>query len=710
MATMVSTFEELVIGKTNRVPIPEGPAGNGSVEARQLDAALISAGFKLSPELLTALSALTSSAVVDVAGSCVLPAIWRLVGDHVQHNVYFKDFPNNVPDTMEFWTQCISDALLDSDSRDEIQRQLSTGVVDLLSLPTYGRYQHTYEEMLAAHAEFLPLASDRLTVLDVGGTLADELANLYIQLAGSRIPLSEDDLGVLRLLAGRCDTEPESIPIRENRALINQVRLADARPLLVDTVTDVLRLACALSEGDVTLQEPTRFRSFTRRERRALLAAINGVAYDNLAKVGDVHAHREPWKRLGERLHPHEYPQWPCAALAFAVARGEQPVPSFASRIEAALAGGDFMGGLWLVQSAPGLLFRSLDRLLRTAGTDAERAAVVAAVADTAGQVSGRVILSVREHLQNRVRAEAAPRVFANRKGRAWVTADSREALPVGVIESLLSVLDVEIARRLPHIEHLVVDADLLDVALPLSDKAMPVGFGLLPRGSTASIEGELLRFFCYWKQTAERTDFDLSALLLDDAGDASWLSYTNLTGFGGRHSGDITDAPNGATEFIDLELSKLKHRYIVPQVNIYSGEGFDEVAESFFGFMLRDQEQQGKPFEPRTVRMKSDLRGPNKVALPLVFIRDDNGWTVRWMHLFLRGQSWSNRVETNRVSTWQIVQGIIGRDYLTVRYLVDLMAPTKLTILERGVSAPDDASMHLRIDTLGELKGLIPA
>jgi hypothetical protein len=87
-----------------------------------------------------------------------------------------------------------------------------------------------------------------------------------------------------------------------------------------------------------------------------------------------------------------------------------------------------------------------------------------------------------------------------------------------------------------------------------------------------------------------------------------------------------------------------------------------EEVEESFFGFMLREHEQRGKPFEPRTVRMKSDLRGPNRVALPPVFFRDDNGWQVRWMHLFLRGRPAFNRVEENRVSTWQMVAGIMGR------------------------------------------------
>ena len=60
-----------------------------------------------------------------------------------------------------------------------------------------------------------------------------------------------------------------------------------------------------------------------------------------------------------------------------------------------------------------------------------------------------------------------------------------------------------------------------------------------------------------------------------------------------------------------------MRGTFIVPQVNIYSGEGFEEVEESFFGFMLRDGEQKGRPFEPRTVRMKSELRGlgPGRAA-----------------------------------------------------------------------------------------------
>ncbi|WP_197038761.1 hypothetical protein [Herbidospora cretacea] len=35
-----------------------------------------------------------------------------------------------------------------------------------------GVHRHTYADLLAAHAELVPLAADRVTVLDLGGTLA----------------------------------------------------------------------------------------------------------------------------------------------------------------------------------------------------------------------------------------------------------------------------------------------------------------------------------------------------------------------------------------------------------------------------------------------------------------------------------------------------------------------------------------------------------
>ncbi|MFJ6904409.1 TerD family protein [Streptomyces griseoluteus] len=700
---MAQIFESLVIRHTHRLPAPEGSAGEGAVAARQFDAVLASVGFKLSAELLERLSGLSAAAVVHTARR-TLRVVREMVGDHVQHNAYFIDFPANVPDTEDFWMRCVADALGDKTSLGRVRAQVTHSAVDLLSLPAYGRYQHTYEEMLAAQDELVASAGDRITVLHLGRDLDDELGDLYLALAGSTTPLSEEDLRDLRLLAQRCAPcpQPEAIPVRENRAVVNEARLGVGAGLLLDTVTDVLRLACALSGGDVTLQEPTRFRTLPRPLRRALLAGLDALVAANPVKLADVHAHREPFKRLGERLHPHEYPRWPHAADVFAVARGEKEARSFDSRIEELLAASDVLGAVGLLESAPGKLFRALDLLLRVAAGQEERDAVIAAAVRVAPDVSGRVVLSVREHLHNRARESGRPRIFVNRRGRAWVTPDLRPPVPAEDRDRLIAALDAETRRRLPAPGRLLLDPDVLDVALPLSGRAAADGLGVLPRGSVSAVDGERLRFFVYWKETERRTDYDLSALLLRaDYRTDSWLSYTSLRGVGGRHSGDITEAPGGASEFIELSLDRVRGTFVVPQVNIYAGESFEEVEESFFGFMLRDRAQKGRPFEPRTVRMKSELRGAGRVALPLVFQRGGDGqWRAKWLHLYLRGISEANRVEENQASVSMLVRALVEREQLTVGYLTGLMSDGTAPVEQwDGETVPDEPVTYIGLE-----------
>lgn len=252
----------------------------------------------------------------------------------------------------------------------------------------------------------------------------------------------------------------------------------------------------------------------------------------------------------------------------FAVARGEKEARSFDSRVERLLDEFDVLGAVRLLQSAPGKLFRALDLLLRIAADQEERDAVVAAAVRVAPEVSGRVVLSVREHFHNRERETDAPRIFVNRRGRGWVTPDYRPTIPAADRDRLIAALDAEMHRRLPAPGRLLLDPDVLDVALPLSGRATAAGLGVLPRGSVSAVDGEQLRFFVYWKQTENRTDYDLSALLLHaDYSTDSWLSYTSLKAVGGRHSGDVTEAPDGASEFINLSLDRVRSTFIVPQV-----------------------------------------------------------------------------------------------------------------------------------------------
>ena len=105
-----------IIRRTLRVPAPTGEPGDGAPVARQLDAVPLGVGFAATRELLDHLSALRPDADAAMgAAVTIIAAVREMVDDHVEHNAYFRDFPEGVPDTMAFWVDCVVDALAAGD-------------------------------------------------------------------------------------------------------------------------------------------------------------------------------------------------------------------------------------------------------------------------------------------------------------------------------------------------------------------------------------------------------------------------------------------------------------------------------------------------------------------------------------------------------------------------------------------------------------------
>lgn len=721
---MLNDIEEIIVRRTLRVPVPEGPLGDGSAVVRQFDVALMDAGYKLSDDLFAKLTYLEPGTVIDLAVR-TLATVKKMVGGHVQHNTYFIDFPKNVPDNVEFWVDRLVNALY---AMPELAAQFATdtivtGSINLLDLPDYGRYRHSYADMLAHHLEFIQQAGDRVTVLQAGEPTDFEARDLYLKMAASRVPgndLDREDLRKLTYGQAFDFVHPEVIPVRENRALINEVRVELGVDPLVDTVTDVLRLACALSGGDVTLVEDTDFKSFTRRTRKVLLKALHDVVTRKPEAVGDINQHAMKWKRLGERLHPGDYKKYTGAAEAFNVARGDLKAPSIAGVFEQ--IEDPLVAAMFLRQKAPGMLLRAADRLLRL-GPDADiQLKTALEIVDAADDASGRLLFSLREHVLNRLERSTGKRLFVNQSGRGKVVPDTRGPISKPILQYLAFALDAKIRDRVFDGRRWVIDPAASGIALPISGKTIAGGFGTLPRGSVLPVEGDTLRFFMYWHQTSRRTDYDLSALNLTDDGEyhshVSWTNYrTGGRGGWAVYSGDITNAPHGASEFIDIDLRRAPCSIIVPQVHIFSGEGFDEVKESFFGFMLRDRDQEGAPFEPRTVRMKSELRGAGTVALPMMFNHDENwNWQAVWMNLTLAGNPpWGrrNQSESSRATATDLVKAVLTQKRLTVGYLAELAGRDESIgeepVVYVGFEAPDNLPKGSTVITLTNLTDLIP-
>lgn len=632
-------------------------SGNGNTIVYKIDNALMSAGFKLSHNLFVYLKSLNETDALQ-AGMTLIGSLDKLVGNHIKHNTYFKKFPNEIPDTLLFWFSQIIQLFLTGDH-------------------TYGNYQHSYEDMLGCHASFNDKFGTNYKVIHLGESLNVELVRLYQDLAGSRIPLSPDDRALLSLLvAGNHIDTKVDIPIRENRAIINLSLIREKKPLNIDTLTDVLRLAVALSNGDITLEKNTKIVSLSKYIRKTLLYYIDQIIKKDVSKVEDIFLYQEAWKRLGEKLHPHEY-VYENAKYTFCVVRGDIKYNRWAGKVQSNLLYGDYHSAITLLSEKPGYLFRNIDRIARNC-SDKEFNELINAMSKTGNKVSTRVLLSLREFMMNR---HTSPyRVFVNYKGKAHVENNDLGHISGVKINRICSIIDCLIVDKLPK-NDLILDLRLKEfssVSLPISEKNKSEGFDVLPRGSTITVgkDRKVIRFFVYWKQKNIRTDYDLSCVFYNKIfKPTSQVSWTNLRSGFSYHSGDLTDGRNGASEFIDIKLDEMPDDiyYFIPTVNIYNGEQFSETEECFFGYMERDLKEFGKPFEAKTVKTKFSMRGKGKICLPLAFHKDGDEATVKWMDLYMKGYEYYNKVEKNCLSTATVAQGIVDRQYLTLDYLLNL-------------------------------------
>jgi hypothetical protein len=152
----------------------------------------------------------------------------------------------------------------------------------------------------------------------------------------------------------------------------------------------VLRLAAALSGGDISLREPCRFRRFTRRERRFLLGMLEGAAHLD----EDVARRREQFKRLLYQVHPGDYRHaYPRVVAAYDVLYRRLPVRGFNVDVERMLAAGD-RAVLGLLAGRPGEFARRLRVLVLAFGS-----AAVEAFGPVAGRLTTIQLLKLRRYL-----------------------------------------------------------------------------------------------------------------------------------------------------------------------------------------------------------------------------------------------------------------------------------------------------------------------
>ena len=517
------------------------------------------------------------------------------------------------------------------------------------------------------------------TILNVG-TEADFDA-LVTNLISANTSISAGDKEVIEFATELFSTEefiavlPETIPLKENLSYVMALCLAKKDfPLEVlsryfKTATDVLRFAVALSSGDESLSTKPTFRKFKNAERRLLLTLLDNVK----APTEDMLRHKRAWINLGNILHPGSYKtRYPNAYQSFNILRNDLPFEKYMGRVNKALEQGDLRLALNLLENRPGDFARMLDQLLRNF---LESPQILESFAKVAENVSTPVLLQMQAHFKTRIEMKGF-RTFMP-KGKTTMAYnledDGRTPLTQLTVAAILQIIETTLHGRFAKLDSLgniYMEGALKNIVVPLSQRSASEGFRTLTRGSRlpASSTSETVRMFIHWKDidkdntTSEgyrygdgrRVDIDLSAISFDATFNyIGHVSYTNLRNGFAHHSGDITDAPNGAAEFIDIDIKKAREntnvRYIAMNVYNFTGQPFHTVPQLYAGWQDRDGIT-GEHFEPLAVKQKFNVTSDAQTIVPMVLDLETN--EIIWVDCVLQSAHSSARYGSNVENT----------------------------------------------------------
>ncbi len=427
-----------------------------------------------------------------------------------------------------------------------------------------------------------------------------------------------------------------------------KIATADKLSKVFKTATDVLRLAVAMSDGDESLAEKTKFRNYKRAERRLLISLLNSAG--NIEE--DMCRHKTAWIRLGEKLHPGDYKaKFRKAYQAFDKIRNNKPIKKFSTRIEEALEAKNVPVAVELLKKRPGEFARRLDHITRMANTH-ESTMVIEAFKDIAEDIATPVLMQVMTHFKHRNDEKNMRVVFPKGTlGKAQAISPIVTKVSEKVCDRIRTICECALMKKFGEKEKLgrvFIDKTLKDILVPFSQRSASDTLKTWTRGSRIDLEegeGDTIRFFLWWKDIARGNcvDIDLSAVFFDDDWNyKNHISYTNLrsAGYKACHSGDITSAPNGACEFIDIDMPSLaKHggRYVMMQVYSFTRQKFTDMPECFAGWMRRKDVDSGEIFEAKTVQNKIDLTADTTVSIPVII--DVKEQKVIWCDLALKSE-----------------------------------------------------------------------
>lgn len=455
------------------------------------------------------------------------------------------------------------------------------------------------------------------------------IEKLFIDLLSSNVTLSEqylDDVCVLTNNKSIKELEKymEYIQMKETLTTVSSYILKKEGVLIGNfkTATDILRLIAKISDVELN-NKHIHFAYFSRAELSQLMTKLENLQNP----MPDIKRYSKPWhtffKLYAKKINFHKYPKVRNAVdmlfgdISYMTERGkinekinrlpamsEEELDNFVK--EYIVFYGDYV--------------REILSLLNKAKEN-QYEKLLLGLENCVTKVNTRILFQLYDRIINlKAKDKTVPRLV-NSKGK-WRRLKESISLSDELLNRVLQIVEDGIKTQLKEKENLgkvFIDEDYKNIMLTTSEKDSNVSLRPMTRGSRIKFNpnAEVLRFFVAWKNLDEKTlkelntayskldektlkelipmysrvDVDLSALTFNENLEFNdVVAYYNQKKSGFAFSGDITNAPEGALEYIDVfDLERLKkkgNRYILMQIRSYNGYTFEEINSVYAGVM----------------------------------------------------------------------------------------------------------------------------
>ena len=455
------------------------------------------------------------------------------------------------------------------------------------------------------------------------------IEKLFIDLLSSNVTLSEQYLDDVCVLANtksikELENYMEYIQMKETLTTVSSYILKKEGVLIGNfkTATDILRLIAKIS-GDELNNKHIHFAYFSRTELSQLMTKLENLQNP----IPDIKRYSKPWhtffKLYAKKINFNKYPKVRKAVdmlfgdIFYMTERGKinEQINRLSTMSEEDLDN--------LVKEFTifyGDYIREILSLLNKA-KDNQYEKLLLGLENCVTKVNTRILFQLYDRIINlKAKDKTIPRLV-NSKGK-WRRLKESISLSDELLNRVLQIVEDGIKTQLKEKETLgkvFIDEDYKNIMLTTSEKDSNVSLRPMTRGSRIKFNpnAEVLRFFVAWKNLDEKTlkelntayskldektlkeltpmysrvDVDLSALTFNENLEFNdVVAYYNQKKSGFAFSGDITNAPEGALEYInvfDLErLKKKGNRYILMQIRSYNGYTFEEINSVYAGVM----------------------------------------------------------------------------------------------------------------------------